>query len=376
MTLQVINNGSGPGDSGAETVYAAFAKAKANFAELYGIYGSEVEAFTFTTRQDDLAVADYTRVVRWNGAGSTGITGIAAPASYARVLTIVNASTDYLLWLENENTASAAANRLMLPDGFAAFLLPGDTITLWYDGTTQRWRVLSWPTRGARGGFDQFHDGTMFYSEPTRTISNSGTGSTVGVAAGASVSSFGGKGIYFQRAGTTSTAYCHISNGTTQVFMTDEGPYFSGYRVSVSSAPDVTDDFVAELGVSNRLTTQAFTYGAQWQLAYSGGAARWAMQGGDNSTIETLTTNAPAVETTSTGFVELFVFVNPAGTRADFLKCEDGVNVVLCASSTRMIASPAPFGWQECMTKTAGSNARDLYVDWRAYRAGNSQVRP
>lgn len=340
-----------------------------------GFFGGNgvVTSPTFTAKQDDYDVGG-ADILRWDGAGSTGITGLAAKPG--RVLTIVNASTDYLLWLENENTASSAANRLMLPDSFPAFLMPGDAITLWYDTTTARWRVLSWPTRGARAGFDIFGDGLMAYNEPFRSATASGTGATLGVAAGVGVTNFGAKGLWFIRTGTTPTGYAHQHMGTNQCFMTDEGPYFSGYRVSASNAPDATDDFVIEIGISNRLTTTAFSYGAQWQLAYSGGSARWAMQAGDNSTIETTTSGAPSVETITTGYVELYIFINSDGSRADFLKCEDGVNVSLVYSSTHLIGSPSSFAWFEGITKSAGTNVRDLYIDWRGYRAGNSQVRP
>ena len=372
MTLQVINNGTGPGDAGAETVYAAFAKAKANFAELYGLYGSEVEAFTFTTKQNDLAVADYTRVVRWNGAGTTGITGIAAPSSGARILTIVNATTDYLLWLENQNTASAAANRLMLPDGHWAPLMPGDTITVMYDGTAARWRVVSWPTRGAKMGFDLFLD-AWDLTTTNRTASLSGAGASA-VVSGTGVSTTDkAKGCLSLATGTTTTGYAHHHNGSNAQMMSTLGPYLMGYRVAPSNLPDATDTFEIEIGLSQRITTTAFASGALWSLYWNGSAAEWRQRCGNAGVLTDSTTGSP---TPGTSPVELYIFINPAGTRADFLKSEDGVSVVLCTSQGGLPASSVAIGFQECCTKTAGTNSRSAIFDWRGYRVGNAEVRP
>lgn len=93
----------------------------------------------------------YANVLRINSSASIKLTGLANGAEGRRV-TIVNASTDFLLWLENENTASSAANRFDLPKGFPAFLMPGDAITLLYDGTASRWLVSEWPSQGQAMG--------------------------------------------------------------------------------------------------------------------------------------------------------------------------------------------------------------------------------
>ena len=338
MTLQVINNGSGPGDAGAETVYAAFAKAKANFAELYGLYGSEVEACTFTTKQDNLAVADYTRILRWNGAGSTGITGIAAPASH-RVLTIVNASTDYLLWLENENTASSAANRIMLPDSFWAFLMPGDTITLWYDTGSSRWRVLSWPTRGINGGFSsygQFADGSAGLFLVASGTGAASSSATVPIPPGERV------GTHYTATGTNTTGYANLgASGNAQLpILTgqDIRPALHLSKISkaqgaTGTAPDATDNYRI---VSGFYTNSASTaYGYWWQYYFDGASAVMAHVVADNSVETVSVTGAPSPMTDTTP-LWLGVFLNNGPTRADFLYCTtaEPTSLVLAASRT------------------------------------------
>src|SRR5215213_1101429 len=65
--------------------------------------------------------------IRWNGTASIKFTGLSGGASGREIL-LTNVTTDYLLWLENQNTASTAGNRFILPNGMPAFLMPGDSI--------------------------------------------------------------------------------------------------------------------------------------------------------------------------------------------------------------------------------------------------------
>lgn len=84
-------------------------------------------------------------VLRVNGSISCQLTGLVA-AMAGHSVTVVNASPDFLLWLANEAPGSSAANRFSLPRRAPALLLPGDAITLFYDGAASRWRVVEWPT--------------------------------------------------------------------------------------------------------------------------------------------------------------------------------------------------------------------------------------
>ena len=95
-------------------------------------------SFIFTTLIKELRLTP-TRSVK--------ITGLPSQ-SELYPLTVVNASTEWLIWLENEGVTSGATNRFKLPKGFPAFLMPGDSIELTYDTAISRWKVTEWASQG------------------------------------------------------------------------------------------------------------------------------------------------------------------------------------------------------------------------------------
>ena len=367
MTLQVINNGSRANDETAETLFSAFEKVKSNFSELYGIYGSEVEAFTFTTKQNDLALAAGTRILRWNGAGTTGITGIAAPST-ARVVAIVNASTDYLLWLENENTASAAANRLMLPDGFPAFLMPGDTITLLYDLTAGRWRVVSWPTRGKAMGLTGYTDHEssnvgVYNNRTSGTGASSGSGSTDGVN-----STSRALGVTRTATGTTSSGYSirAYDSSTNAMVAPTLGCALAVARIRVPSTPTAAEDFGVLLGFHNGGATGTFSNGVCWEHWWNGSAAEMSRTVAAGGVIA----RSPAAGlSASTSWMWLAVFVNPAWTRADYIYSTDGIAFTLDGSISSGLPSVTQLvGPQFGIMKRAGTTDKLVYHDLNGHR--------
>jgi hypothetical protein len=119
---------------------------------LGGIYNSGVwhlDGFinvTVTTSQNDWAPTGFStcNVVRANVNGVPQITGLTAGTS-GRVVHIirVDTDTDNLFSLVHESASSSAANRFILPSSSELFLSVGGSVTLWYDSTSSRWRVLS-----------------------------------------------------------------------------------------------------------------------------------------------------------------------------------------------------------------------------------------
>lgn len=57
----------------------------------------------------------------------------------------VDTDPDNLLTLTHEDTASSAANRFILPGGASISVSLHGSISLWYDGTSNRWRVMGMP---------------------------------------------------------------------------------------------------------------------------------------------------------------------------------------------------------------------------------------
>lgn len=358
MTLQVINNGSRANDETAETLFSAFEKVKSNFSELYGIYGSEVEAFTFTTKQNDLALAAGTRIVRWNGAGTTGITGIVLSAG--QQVTIVNASTDYLLWLENESTASAAGNRIMGPDGFPMFLMPGDCITLWKDGTTNRVRVLSWPTRGKAMGLTDFDD---FAGGNFGVYTNTNNSGTTGAQYAGSAKAFGVAGV-----NTSTSASSRPTIGGATAMSLGSAAVLTVSRARCGTAlPDGTETYTGIVGLSS-VTNDAHVNAIAWELRWNGASAEWAQSCVSASVATRSTASSPSPVLSA--WIWLAVFVNAAGSRADFIYSTDGVAFVLSGSassglpSTSVQISPVAIA----AMKTAGTTARIMHADIAGFR--------
>ncbi len=81
------------------------------------------------------------RIIRITGSATT-FTGLIAPATSGggNEITFFN-TTGGAMTLSHENASSTAANRFSMP-GSVNFTLPAnDSVTLWYDSSSQRWRV-------------------------------------------------------------------------------------------------------------------------------------------------------------------------------------------------------------------------------------------
>ena len=323
-----------------------------------------VIAASFTTKQDDYAPAGlrHGAIIRWNGAGTTGISGLSLAAG--RVATIVNASTDYLLWLENENTASAAANRFLLPDGFPAFLMPGDSITVWKDGTTDRVRVLDWPTRGVQMGFQLFSD-FLDYCGASSDIAGVGGGTGAGINNGYESSSYasGMRKIY---TGTATTGLATIAGYPAAMYKLVARGGLVGGAVQVVTATDATETYVVEVGFTWG-DAAAATYAAVWEYRWNGAAAELSQTIVNNGSASRSTSGSPSVTSpaiTARPF-HLLVFLNSAWTRADFIYSTDGVNYSLAQSIAVSLTAGSPrFAPALAIKKSAGTTSRLAVVDW------------
>lgn len=102
-----------------------------------------VASVTYTAGDNnDYAISGYVNTIRATAnASGSAITGI-ADGYNNRKLTITNISANTLT-LENEDTASTAANRILTGTGAAVTLAQNDTAMLYYDDVSDRWRVSS-----------------------------------------------------------------------------------------------------------------------------------------------------------------------------------------------------------------------------------------
>ena len=72
---------------------------------------------------------------------SAGLLSIVAGVDGAMHL-IFNISTSNTLEFEDEDTGETAANRILCPDNTIFFLGPQAALFIWYDTTSNRWRIV------------------------------------------------------------------------------------------------------------------------------------------------------------------------------------------------------------------------------------------
>lgn len=102
---------------------------------------SGVRSVAISAATNDWAPVNFsaTGAYRVTTSGTPSITGIASGAAN-RAISLFNVGT-VALTLSHESAGSAAGNRFALP-GSANYNVPAnDSVTLWYDGTSLRWRV-------------------------------------------------------------------------------------------------------------------------------------------------------------------------------------------------------------------------------------------
>ncbi len=369
MAKQTIGIGTVSNDGTGDPARTAFGKVNDNFDELYGQLGQGIATSTVTTKQNDYAPTGWTtcRTLRWNGAGSTGITGFDATGlADGAERTIVNASTDYLLWMENQNTASAAANRMMLPKGFPAFLMPGDLITLQYDATATKWRVLGWPSQGPAMGFTEFTDWLGYY---TASACGPFGGSASGTASSIEPGTLAGQvqGAVRLRTGTTTTGYSMIGLYQNSIDP-GNGAAFAGGQFSLNAAVTGSETYDAIIGFGE--SAAANDNAVCWEYRWNGSAAEISQTLVVAGTPARTTTGSPSASeilTATSNGLWLFVFVNPDWSAADFIYSTDGTNMVLASRvSGGLPTSSLGVGFR--VLKSAGSANISLYSDFYGVR--------
>lgn len=97
---------------------------------------------SFSTQQDDYAPTGWStaQVVRLTTGANSDVTGFSASVT-DQVKKIANIGSNNVV-LKHDDANSAAANRMLLPGSTDLTLTPNDTITLFYDPTSTRWRAV------------------------------------------------------------------------------------------------------------------------------------------------------------------------------------------------------------------------------------------
>lgn len=330
--------------------------------------GSKVTTVTPSTDQNNYNPAGLagTTDLRVNNSASIKITGLAAQSDGTQI-TITNASTDYLLWLEHENTSSTAANRFVLPDRLPAFLMPGDAIGLLYNGTTSRWNVFEWGARGAGLGLTFLTD---FIESTVGGLSTTLSGS----GASSQASSYLANatelpiGLTQLDTGVISTGRAVLGNaGTTQI-VPGVGAALHVARLAIEAAVSATETYTIYTGFNDAITTSTPTNSIAWKYTWDGSTqGLWYQSAFAGGTETNSTTNSPTPDTNYNWFV---IFCNPGWTRADFITSADSKSFTFCNSlSTGLPSSSQPVSWVAgSIIKTVGTTQRNVSIDLVGYR--------
>lgn len=373
MAQQTINIGAAANDGTGDPARTAFGKVNDNFTELYAQSGHGVIGSTVTTKQDDYAPDGWSacRTLRWNGAGSTGITGFDStdiPDGAERIIT--NASTDYLLWLENENTASSAANRMALPKGFPAFLMPGDSLTLQYDTTAARWRVIDWPNQGAAVGFTEWADFAGYSTTSAAWIGGATSGTGASVEPGNSLVTATGKaaGTLRLKTGTTTTGYAQIGAYPGNILRANLSSALIGASLSSESVVDGTETFSIECGFLKGAGTN--DQAVCWEYYWNGSSPELAQKLVVGGSVTRSTTNSPSLSEFQTVPLQLLVFLTSSA--ADMIYSANGTSFNVAQRFSSGLPTNA-VGAGVRILKSAGTTNRTAAVDWAGCRI--NQVR-
>lgn len=89
---------------------------------------------------NDLALGSSTRILRVSGTAARDFTGM-VPAGGGRRILVCNVGS-FDIVIKHQNAGSTAANRFICPGNVDFTLNQSDSVEVWYDTTSSRWRVI------------------------------------------------------------------------------------------------------------------------------------------------------------------------------------------------------------------------------------------
>jgi hypothetical protein len=300
-------------------------------------------------------------ILRLSSNGFHFISGFAATAD-GHTFQVVNVGS-FPIGLYNQNTDSTAGNRNAFDD-HDVIILPGQSVTLWYDGTDTRFRLA--------GGY-ALNESSPFISRYWNECI-SATGDNVGTAEG--LWSTGGGGSYANdivgasfNGGRTGVIRCSTGTGTTgragfyasanesQEYSDGTGRTYMESRAVIytpSDLSDATNNFIISAGWLDSNTTDP-SDGAWFRYNHANSSGNWERVTGNAGSRTTADTGIAVAA--STWYV-LRAVMYPNGT-AEFY-----INGVSAGRNTADLPGTGrDFTFGAIIRKTAGSAARVLAID-------------
>jgi hypothetical protein len=274
----------------------------------------------------------------------------------------INNIGNFPIGFDIENTSGIAANRFAQ----TFVVLPGDALEVYYDGTSQRWRLTNIYSLNLRSPLvAQYYNDAWVVSNNSDMASNAifrqyvGTGSFVeGLA-----SVYGGRvGVVelSTTTGATNRAFYYTTQndmlaGTDSASQTQLLEY-NGVIRTPANLSDATDNYLLQFGFFDSDTATP-PDGVYFFYNHATNSGNWVLRGSNNTAQADL--NSSIAVTTST-WVHLRIVIYPNQTARGWV---NGVDVGSFLTSANVPASTRGFGFGEGIRKTAGTSPRVVVRD-------------
>jgi len=304
-----------------------------------------------------------------SASNSLKITGLAG-GSTGRIAIIRNSSIDRLIIIEDNSVSSTDANRFFIGD--VAFLLPSASISLLYDGFTQKWNQIGASDGiGFNGYFDQFDD--FLGGQPTTASSgiwgsiSNGAGTLIGTSSYLSNTTERPMGTIEMSTGTTAAGRVHIGSTLTSSIQPGFGHAIMLTRLApqqLVSAPG-TQNSQIWAGWHDAVGRVYPTRGVYWQ--YSSGSS----VGAPNSNLWTgviasgsVSSSVNTGPTVDTNYNWLGIYVNGPWNRATFFYSTDSTTWNIASDVLATVSITASqIGFGVTINKNVGVTPHLVSVD-------------
>ena len=330
----------------------------------YGILTS-----TPSTNQNDYSPAGWDSsnpnkktVINISGSTSVKITGLTGGVD-GRVCIIKNASSDFLVILEDQSASSQAANRFDFRNPI--FLIPNGSVTIIYDGVSSRWEPM-----GSSGGigygafFDDYED---FLGDSGKWgVVASGTGASSQISTYLQNTTERPIGIWQSDTGTTATGRAYVGSTQASSIYPGYGQAICLSRIAVEQLSTAAQRFHAYSGWTNASGFASSSNGLFWRYSDQY-ATTWQGVAQSSSAVVSSSVNGP---TTDTNYIWLGIYNNSTWTRSTFFYSTDSITWTIAGviSGSNMPASASTTGFGMGINKTIGTTQCNISVDVLAHR--------
>jgi hypothetical protein len=163
ITNRAINTGSGLLTVGGNLSVNGTSTISGNFiASSDFITPFSTKNYSTTGTQNDVNLGSGS-VVNYTGAGAATFTGFVGGVDGKQIRLINNSSTNSSFTLNHEDASSTAANRFLIGSGLPIVISKNGSVTLLYDSTISRWRLVQIPASSAIiGAFAFLQNGNAY----------------------------------------------------------------------------------------------------------------------------------------------------------------------------------------------------------------------